>query len=95
MERFCIIANQSKEAAYQIGEQIATYLHEQGKQAIFAPWKTGKEGYYTDVSALPQNIEAAVVLGGDGTILQAANDAFRPNFKRKRRNIFKSVLCTE
>ena len=74
MERFCIIANQSKEAAYQIGAQIATYLHEQGKQAIFAPWKTGKEGYYTDVSALPQNIEAAVVLGGDGTILQAAKD---------------------
>lgn len=75
MERFCIIINRSKETAYETACQIAEYLKQQGRQAVLVDCIQEANGQCrTDAAMFPPGIEAAVVLGGDGTILQAAHD---------------------
>ena len=75
MNKFCIITNPDKDMNYDMTRQIIKYLKEHGKECYFAPsLQDGYENYYTDSSAIPEGTECAIVLGGDGTIIQAAND---------------------
>lgn len=75
MNKFCIITNPDKDMNYDMTRQIIRYLKEHGKECYFAPsLQDGYENYYTDSSAIPEGTECAIVLGGDGTIIQAAND---------------------
>lgn len=75
MDRFCIITNQEKDREYKMTEQIMRYLKDAGKECFFAPNLLDEcENYYTDSNVIPEGTECAIVLGGDGTIIQAAND---------------------
>lgn len=75
MNKFCIITNPDKDKNYDMTGQIMKYLKEHGKEWYFAPSLLDEyENYYTDSSAIPKGMECAIVLGGDGTIIQAAND---------------------
>ena len=76
MKNFCIISNPDKDQGLALSEKIRDYLT--GKGASCMVWqserKIGGEYNYTDPSVVPKNAECVLVLGGDGTLLQAARD---------------------
>ena len=75
MKKFCIITNQDKDYDFSVTVQIAKYVKEQGGECFLAPILLDEyENNYTDSSVIPKDTECAIVLGGDGTIIQAAND---------------------
>lgn len=72
MERFLIITNKEKDQGNRVTDKIASYLIEAGKKVTLS----GISAYSRDVDSTVVNggVECAIVLGGDGTIIQAAND---------------------
>lgn len=77
MEKFCIITNNEKDKNYEISNKIKAYLIKQNKQCVIAKEaeiRTTEYDPYTDVSVIPDDTDLAIVLGGDGTMIQAAND---------------------
>ena len=71
MDRFYIIANELKDIGYQITQEIQTYIEENGKKCIVAT--KDAEGHIVP-GTVPQGIECAIVLGGDGTLIRAARE---------------------
>ena len=77
MEKFCIITNSDKKANYRMAHHIAHYLTERNKTCIIMEnrmWEASGIRHFTDVSKIPEDNECAIVLGGDGTMIQAAID---------------------
>lgn len=76
MERFYLIANQTKDKDFAVTRRVSGYLEEHGKKCFFPGYakEQGHGFHYTDPSLIPDNIDCAIVLGGDGTLLQAARD---------------------
>ncbi|MEF2879762.1 MAG: NAD(+)/NADH kinase [Blautia sp.] len=77
MDKFYIIANSEKDEGLKISAQVAGYLRSKGKTCDIRPASPkGKESFshYTDSSQIPAGVECVIVLGGDGTLLQAARD---------------------
>lgn len=72
MDRFLIITNKEKDKDLSLTKKIASYIHSAGKQAILLQQASSVDG--SDTLRIPENIECAIVLGGDGTLIQAAND---------------------
>ena len=75
VENFYIITNRSKDPDYQVTNQIRDYLQKKGKNCYIQQdnWKKKEKGH-TDSTGVPENIDCVLVLGGDGTMLQAAAD---------------------
>ncbi|HBA96740.1 MAG TPA: NAD(+) kinase, partial [Lachnospiraceae bacterium] len=77
MEKFCIITNSDKTANHYVAKHIKDYIDNHGGQCIILENRllspTGIS-HFTDVSKIPANTECAIVLGGDGTMIQAAID---------------------
>lgn len=75
MDKFCIITNPVKDENYTMTQQIQNYMSDHGKQCVLATSVQDEyDNYYTDRSSIPEGTECAIVLGGDGTIIQAASD---------------------
>lgn len=75
MDNFCIIMNRDKEKSVFISDFIQKYLAERNKNCYISNViKNSEGGYCTDTTTVPCNTECVIVLGGDGTILQAAQD---------------------
>ncbi len=75
MEHFYIITNKTKDPDYKVTYQIRDYLAQCGKKcSIQADEEKAAEGRYTDASVVNQDVDCVIVLGGDGTLLQAAID---------------------
>lgn len=75
MDRFCIITNRLKDETLSTTEWIVDYLKSCSKQIITTDILENMEAFeYTDAAKIPDDTECAIVLGGDGTILQAAHD---------------------
>lgn len=76
MDRFCLITNRDKDDNLKITAGIIDYMKKNQKQCIFLDEKKSEnmEYYYTDTDNIPNDIECAIVLGGDGTIIQSAHD---------------------
>lgn len=77
MDKFYIIANVEKDEGLLVSNQVAEYLRAQGKSCIIQPEncrKREKFSHYTDIGGIPEDVECIIVLGGDGTLLQAARD---------------------
>lgn len=76
MDKFCVITNRDKDENLEITTKIAEYMKQNGKICIFPDRSDSEDDahYYTDVEAVPDDTECAIVLGGDGTIIQAAHD---------------------
>ena len=80
MERFCIITNRSKDEELAVTNEVAEYLKSKGKFVFVAQEECQCEkGCYTDVKKLPENIECIIVIGGDGTLLEASQDLQKMN----------------
>lgn len=80
MDRFCIITNTLKDQNYAISREIKEFLENNGKSCVIArelpqdqmvPFPDIRR---TDVAQIPGDTECAIILGGDGTFIQAAND---------------------
>lgn len=76
MDRFYIITNTEKDPELAITNGIAEYLTDHGKECRIqqAQRKCHGNYHYTDPALIPDDTECIIVLGGDGTLLQAARD---------------------
>ncbi len=75
MEHFYLIANPTKDAELKTAHSIRDYLTGRGKTCIIdvGARKKGQEGY-TYNGQISAETDCIIVLGGDGTLLQAATD---------------------
>lgn len=74
MNHFFMITNRQKDPDFSVTNDIKEYLERRGCICnIQTESIKGGEGY-TDPSYLPENVDCILVLGGDGTLLQAAVD---------------------
>ncbi len=75
MENFYIITNESKDPDFKITYRIRDYLIKCGKAcSIQKQGQKKTDKGYTDALLLDDNVDCVLVLGGDGTLLQAAVD---------------------
>ena len=80
MDKFTIIVNgaENRRGKNQaVAGKIADYLKNHQKECVILPAGEKKEGQsysYTDPERIPKGTECIIVLGGDGTLLQAARD---------------------
>lgn len=76
MKKFCIIANAEKDKNYETAEHIRSYLELKGKTCFLARDRFIPEdkGRYGEIIDIPLDTECIIILGGDGTMIQAAND---------------------
>ena len=77
MERFCIVTNKSKDVNLEVTGHIKDYLISHGKECVVADSAPGlsKESNAIGrefMSQIPEDTDCCIVLGGDGTMLQAA-----------------------
>ena len=80
MNTFYIITNHQKDEKLEVTKQIQKYLEENGKTCyIQSGAKTGEDFKFTDAKDIPQEVECVLVLGGDGTLIQAARDTIKRN----------------
>ncbi|HKL99640.1 MAG TPA: NAD(+)/NADH kinase [Mobilitalea sp.] len=75
MDRFLIITNKEKDNDNIFTNKIAAYIEKSGKQVVLCQVSASQDD--TDIHALLEGIECAIVLGGDGTIIHTANDLMR------------------
>lgn len=68
MQHFYIITNQSKDPEFKVTNQVVEYLAMHGKKYTIST------GRYTDAASMPEDVDLVLVLGGDGTLLQAVAD---------------------
>lgn len=75
MEHFYVITNPTKDAELKTAHSIREYLIRQGKTCIvdMGTKRPDKEGY-TYKEQISEDIDCIIVLGGDGTLLQAVID---------------------
>ena len=75
MKHFYLIVNKEKENAEKGAEMIAEYLSRQGCECLWDQETPDTSEYrYTDGRKVPQETECVIVLGGDGTLIQASRD---------------------
>ena len=72
MDRFLIVTNKEKDSDNIVTNKIADYILQAGKQVVISQVYTAQED--TDIDAILDGVECAIVLGGDGTIIHTAND---------------------
>ena len=80
MEHFYIIANSEKPESVTLRDKIVGYLNRRGKTCSYQENAQPSENHaysFTDPARVPENIDAVLVLGGDGTVIQAARDLAR------------------
>lgn len=77
MRHFCIITNGDKKENQALVEKIVSFLEEKGADCLVLanqPVETKGICHFTKVEEIPAEVECAIVLGGDGTMIQAAID---------------------
>ena len=71
MNKFCIIVNKDRDEQLELTKRVQKFLEEQGKQ-----YELRMESLDTadmEWAPIPQDTECIIVLGGDGTMIRAAN----------------------
>lgn len=71
MERFYIITNNLKDPDYKITQEMKAYIVDHGKSCLLCA--KDEEGHIVQ-DKVPDGIECAIVLGGDGTLIRAARE---------------------
>lgn len=77
MNTFYVISNDQKDSDLETARFIRDYLESKGKNCYISEREAGiiSGSYkYTDGKKIPADVECVLVLGGDGTLLQAARD---------------------
>lgn len=82
MKKFFIIANRIKDPDLAVAGEIQQRLHRLGRECVIQELAhaDGEKGYkYTDPAQVPEDVDCVLVLGGDGTVLQASRDLVKRN----------------
>lgn len=76
MKQFFMIANPKKAESRATARRIVDYLEQAGAVCHVQDRKDagGGEFHYTDANRIPKDTECILVLGGDGTLIEAARD---------------------
>ena len=77
MNKFYVIANSQKDMDFAMADKISEYIIAKGGNCVCQKRDIGKEGIKynsADASLIPEGTECVIVLGGDGTLIQAARD---------------------
>lgn len=82
MNAFYIITNYQKDPNLRTASLIRDYLEQKGKTCYIqgkectCSEECGKDSHYryTDAGRIPSEVDVVLVIGGDGTLLQAARD---------------------
>lgn len=77
MNHFCIITNSDKDQNDSMARHIVSYLENKNASCIILEnklWESCGIRHFTRVEDIPEEVECAIVLGGDGTMIQAAID---------------------
>ncbi len=77
MNTFYVISNTQKDPELRNAKIIQEFIRKKGKKCHIQTTKSNgvQEHYrYTDPGGIPEDVECVLVLGGDGTLLQAARD---------------------
>lgn len=77
MDKFYIITNSIKDPQLETTLFVKEYLESRGKNCMIQEndRKGSKSSYkYTDASLIPRDVDCVLVMGGDGTLLQASRD---------------------
>lgn len=77
MDTFYIITNYQKDPELETAESIRLYLEKKGKRCYVQTHEDGLQPgqyKYTDARRVPEDVDCVLVIGGDGTLLQAARD---------------------
>lgn len=76
MDKFYIITNSHKDQGLEFTGRIVSYLEKHGKECRVQPAEHKADGpyHYTNPEMIPAGTQCIIVLGGDGTLLQAARD---------------------
>lgn len=76
MDKFYIITNSEKDINLEFTDTVVKYLKNRGKdcQVQLAMRKLEGPYHYTNPELIPEGTQCIIVLGGDGTMLQAARD---------------------
>ncbi len=73
MKHFCIVANRSKSGTAELADEIKKYIEENGGTCYIVP-QAPEDEHYTLSEDIPDEAECILVLGGDGTFLQASKE---------------------
>lgn len=77
MNKFYVIANSQKDMDFAMADKISEYIIAKGGTCVCQKRDIDKEGIKynsADASLIPEGTECVIVLGGDGTLIQAARD---------------------
>lgn len=74
MNRFLIITNKAKDIDYAVTNKIADYIKKAGKYVVLSSVSSFQDSSDTVTSEYYTDVDCAIVLGGDGTIIHSAND---------------------
>ncbi len=77
MNNFCVVVNTDKDNACVCAEKISGYIRDKGLRCSIVENSLHERNnhiYYTDSESIPEDTECVIVLGGDGTMIQAAHD---------------------
>jgi NAD+ kinase len=72
MDRFLIITNREKDIDFLVTKKIVAYIEKAGRTAALSSVSSVRED--SGPVTVPELVDCAIVLGGDGTIIQTAND---------------------
>lgn len=80
MRKVCIITNQDKDKNLEVTMETERYLSEFGIQAVRTAKKEDSSPFgFSHPDTIPDDTNCAIVLGGDGTLLHAAQDMSERN----------------
>lgn len=76
MDNFYIIANSQKDIDFAKTDEICRYIESKGKvcKSQKIPFAPDMPFNFADTKLVPADTECVIVLGGDGTLIQAARD---------------------
>lgn len=83
MKTFYIITNHYKDEKLEVTRKIQEYLKEHGRTCYIQnetqELPKDSEYKFTNAEEIPQDVECVLVVGGDGTLIQAARDTIKRN----------------
>lgn len=77
MNRFYIIANSDKDKEFRLAKELCDYIKKKGGECVYQQFDPQKDGgiyNLADTNKIPVETQCVIVLGGDGTLIQAARD---------------------